>query len=100
MINLHRKVKANLYLEHSHDDALLQSFIVASVNYAESFQHIPTGTYTTNLMSPTTEQAVIMLASHFYEHRGNTIGDFYTACLQTKQQIWDTINMLLWLDRN
>jgi uncharacterized protein YukE len=37
----------------------------AAVSYAESFQHIPAGTYADEDMPPTTEQAVIMLASHF-----------------------------------
>ena len=63
------KVKANLILQHDEDDALLQHFIKAAVSYAESFQQIPEGTYADNPMPPTTEQAVIMLSSHFYEVR-------------------------------
>lgn len=34
------KVKQNLILEHSEDDALLGQYITASVSYAESYQHI------------------------------------------------------------
>ena len=32
------KVKANLILQHSEDDALLQEYIKAAVAYAESYQ--------------------------------------------------------------
>ena len=69
MDTLLEKVKANLILEHSADDALLQNYITAAVSYAESYQHIQEGYYTENAMPATTEQAVIMLASHFYESR-------------------------------
>ena len=69
MDTLLEKVKANLILEHSADDALLQSYITAAVSYAESYQHIQEGYYTENAMPATTEQAVIMLASHFYVPR-------------------------------
>lgn len=45
MDTLLEKVKANLILEHSADDALLQGYIAAAVSYAESYQHIPEGYY-------------------------------------------------------
>ena len=44
MDELLTKVKANLILEHTADDALIQSYITAAVSYAESYQHIPEGT--------------------------------------------------------
>ena len=69
MNDLLSKVKANLILEHTADDALIQNYITAAVAYAESYQHIPAGTYSEKTMPPTTEQAVIMLSSHFYESR-------------------------------
>ena len=69
MTDLLPKVKQNLIIEHTADDALLQSFITAAVSYAESYQHIAEGYYSEHTMPPTTEQAVIMLASHFYESR-------------------------------
>lgn len=65
MDTLLEKVKANLILEHSADDELLKSYITAAVSYAESYQHIQEGYYTENAMPATTEQAVVMLASHF-----------------------------------
>jgi uncharacterized phage protein (predicted DNA packaging) len=99
-MTLLEKVKANLILEHDQDDALLQSFITAATNYAESFQHIPAGTYSTQDMPPTTEQAVIMLVSHFYESRDGSTGGFFADSVQAGQQIWNTVNMLFRLDKN
>ena len=65
METLLEKVKANLILNHSEDNDLLLTYITAAVSYAESYQHIPEGFYKENPMPPTTEQAVIMLSSHF-----------------------------------
>ena len=93
------KVKANLILDHAADDALLQSYITAAVSYAESYQHIPEGSYNTSPMPPTTEQAVIMLASHFYESRDGSTGGFFADNTNAAQQIWNTVNLLLRLDR-
>ena len=93
------KVKANLILTHDEDDALLQSFIAAAVNYAESFQHLPAGTYSESSVPPTTEQAIIMLASHFYESRDGSTAGFFGDSVQAGQQVWNTVNMLLRLDR-
>ena len=71
------KVKANLILEHSADDELLKGYITAAVSYAESYQHIPEGYYTDNAMPATTEQAVIMLASHcLYSSPPGYVGSF------------------------
>ena len=94
------KVKQNLILEHSVDDGLLLGFIAAAVSYAESYQHIPAGTYQVDPMPPTTEQAVIMLASHFYESRDGSTGGFFTDNDQAGQQVWHTVNLLLRLDRD
>ena len=74
MDELLSKVKANLILEHTADDELLKGYITAAVSYAESYQHIPEGYYKENPMPPTTEQAVIMLSSHFYESRDGSTG--------------------------
>ena len=93
------KVKQNLILEHEADDPLLKSYITAAVAYAESYQHIPAGHYTSNPMPPTTEQAVIMLSSHFYESRDGSTGGFFADSVQAGQQVWNTVNLLLRLDR-
>ena len=94
------KVKANLILEHDADDELLQQYIAAAVSYAESYQHLTAGTYEAAAMPPTTEQAVIMLASHFYESRDGSTGGFFADNVQAGQQTWDTVNTLLRLDRD
>ena len=94
------KVKANLILEHDQDDQLLESYITAAISYAESFQHFLAGYYSGVLMPPTTEQAVIMLASHFYESRDGSTGGFFADNVQAGQQVWNTVNLLLRLDRD
>lgn len=99
MNELLTKVKQNLILEHSADDVLLVNYITAAVCYAESYQHLEQGYYTDNPMSATTEQAVIMLSSHFYESRDGSTGGFFGDNVQAGKQVWDTVNMLLRLDR-
>lgn len=94
------KVKANLILEHGADDDLLKGFIRAAVSYAESYQHISTGSYEETTMPPTTEQAVIMLSSHFYESRDGSTAGFFSDSVQAGQQVWETVNLLLRLDRD
>lgn len=42
-MTLLEKVKANLILEHSADDELLQLYLTAAISYAESYQHIAEG---------------------------------------------------------
>lgn len=95
-----QKEKQNLILEHSEDDELLKMYLTAAVSYAESYQHISEGYYSENPMPPTTEQAVIMLASHFYESRDGSTGGFFADNVQAGQQVFNTVNLLLRLDRN
>ncbi|NCC85401.1 MAG: phage gp6-like head-tail connector protein [Clostridia bacterium] len=99
-MTLLEKVKANLILEHSADDELLQIYLTAAISYAESYQHLPEGTYAETTMPPTTEQAVIMLSSHFYESRDGSTGGFFADNVQAGQQVWHTVNLLLRLDRD
>ena len=100
METLLEKVKANLILNHSEDNDLLLAYISAAVSYAESYQHIPEGFYKENPMPPTTEQAVIMLSSHFYESRDGSTGGFFADNTGAAQQVWNTVNLLLRLDRD
>ncbi|QHQ61448.1 phage gp6-like head-tail connector protein [Anaerocolumna sedimenticola] len=97
--NLLPKVKANLILKHDADDDLLMGYIKAAVSYAESYQHVAEGYYTENTMPPTTEQAVIMLSSHFYESRDGSTAGFFSDNVQASQQVWNTVNLLLRLER-
>lgn len=99
-MTLLEKVKANLILQHNEDDELLLLYITAAVSYAESYQHIPAGYYADNAMPPTTEQAVIMLTSHFYESRDGSTGGFFADNIQAGQQVWTTVNLLLRLNKN
>jgi uncharacterized phage protein (predicted DNA packaging) len=94
------KVKANLILEHNADDALLKGFIRAAVSYAESYQHLTEGYYETDAMPPTTTQAVIMLSSHFYESRDGSTGGFFQDNVQAGAQVWNTVNLLLKMNRD
>ena len=94
------KVKENLILTNDEDDALLLRLIAAAVNYAESYQHLAENYYSTATMPPTTEQAVIMLSSHFYESRDGSTGGFFADSVQAGQQVWNTVNTLLRLDRD
>ena len=100
MEELLAKVKANLILDHDADDVLLMQYITAAIAYAESYQHIPEGSYSENPMPPTTEQAVIMLASHFYASRDGSTGGFFADNTNAAQQVWNTVNLLLRLDRD
>ena len=100
MSALLEKVKANLILEHDKDDDLLKDYILAAVDYAENFQHIRKGTYAKKPMPPTTQQGVIMLASHFYESRDGSTAGFYADNVGASQQVWNTVNNLLRLNRN
>lgn len=94
-----KQVKANLILSHDADDALIKTYIAAAVSYAENFQHVPDGYYQQNPMIPTTEQAVTMLASHFYESRDGSTGGFFADSTQASSQVWVTVNNLLRLDK-
>jgi len=100
MSTLLEKVKANLIIEHTEDDELLQRLINAAVAYAESYQHLTAGTYVAAAMPATTEQAVIMLSSHFYESRDGSTGGFFADNVQAGQQTWAVVNTLLRLDRD
>ncbi|MCL1796691.1 MAG: head-tail connector protein [Clostridia bacterium] len=95
------RVKENLILAHGEDDKLLLRLIAAAINYAESYQHKPERHYAKrgSKMSAATEQAVIMLSSHFYESRDGSTAGFFADSIQAGQQVWNTVNTLLRLDR-
>lgn len=93
------KVKENLILAHGEDDTLLLRLIAAAINYAESYQHVGAGWFDTHPVSPATEQAVIMLASNWYESRDGSTAGFFADSVQASQQVWNTVNTLLRLDR-
>jgi len=91
------KVKANLILPHNEDDELLLGFIRAAVDYAEGFQKVK---YGRKPFPPATEQAIIMLSSHFYESRDGSTGGFYSDSVAAAGQIWTTVNRLLLMNKS
>ena len=101
MATLLEKVKLNLLIDFNDDDDLISRCISAAVNYAEGYQHLGTGYYTSSEdMSPCTEQAVIMLASHFYESRDGSTGGFFADSVQASEQVTKSVDALLRLDRD
>ena len=94
------RVKENLIITFNDDDSLILSFINAAISYAESYQHITEGTYNVMPMSATTVQAIVMLASHFYESRDGSTGGFSANSTDASDQVWKTVNLLLRMDRN
>ena len=99
MDGLFEKLKQNLVLEHDEDDRLLRHNLAAAVGYAESYQHTGTGYYAENVMNPTTEQAVIILATHFYESRDGATGGFFNNFVGAPNNIWVTVHRLLSMDK-
>ena len=98
--SLLEKVKANLIITYFDDDRLIEMYISAAISYAESYQKKPDGYYLENDMSPATEQAVIMLSSHFYESRDGSTAGFFADNVSAANQVWTTVNVLLRLDKN
>ncbi len=94
-MTLLEKVKQNLIVTHNEDDTLLEGVIAAAISYAEGYQHLGADFYTENTMSPTTEQGVIMLASHFYESRDGSTGGFFNDNVSASEQVWKTVHLLL-----
>lgn len=100
MQNLLEQVKQNLIIEHNEDDVLINSLIATAVSYAESYQHHNEGYYQSEPIPATTRQAIIMLASHFYESRDGSTGGFFSDNTSASQQTWNVVNNLLRLDRD
>ena len=99
MESLLKKVKANLILEHNEDDGLVLGYIAAALDYAESYQHLPEGYYSENDIPPSTEQALLMLASHFYESRDGSTGGFFADNVNAAAQVWQSVNRLLVMNK-
>jgi len=90
------KVKTNLILAHDEDDGLLRGNILAALGYAESYQK---RSYKNEPLPATTEQAIIMLASHFFESRDGSTGGFFADYVGGAKQTWDAVNRLLLLEK-
>ena len=95
MHNLLHDLKSNLVLEHDEDDLLLRGYLTAAIDYAESYQHREPEYYDTNAMSASTRQAVLLLASHFYESRDGSTAGFFGDGVEAGRNVWKTVNTLL-----
>ena len=93
------QVKANLILEHDQDDELLTEMVVSAISYATSFQHLPENHYDQNVMPGSTRQAIVMLASHFYESRDGSTAGVWNDKPDAAKTVWVAVNRLLVLDR-
>ena len=101
MDELLTKVKANLILEHTADDAL--AFRVTSPPLFHTRRVISTSRREpigTRPCRRPRSRPIIMLASHFYESRDGGTGGFFSNTIGSAQQVWNTVNLLLRLDRN
>ena len=94
------EVKANLIIDNSTDDTFIQGLIDAAVSYAEAYQHLDDGFYNLSPMTNRTKQAVIMLASHWYESRDGGTGGFFADRTDAAKQSDEAVNNLLRLDRD
>ena len=94
------KVKANLIIEHDRDDEILWLHLRAAMDYAGKFQHKDYAYYKTHRMSPSTLQAVIMLASFYYESKDGGAGGFFTPTATAAKQTLECVDNLLRLDKD
>ena len=93
------QVKNNLIVTFNDDDNLIISFISAAISYAEGYQHLEDGYYSSHEMTERTKQAIIMLSTHFYESRDGSTGGFFADNTNASEQTYKTVNRLLMLDR-
>lgn len=93
-------LKKNLIIEHDEDDSLLESYLASALSYATGYQHKPYDFYDNIPMSEATKQAVIMLASHFYESRDGSTGGFFADKTSASEQVWNSVRNLLTMDKD
>ena len=94
-MELLEKVKANLVLQHDEDDALILGYIAAAVDYAETYQKAKH-----SQLPPSTEQAVIILVSHWYESRDGSTGGFFADKTDAARQTMEAVHTLLRIHKN
>lgn len=93
------QVKANLILAHDADDELIANLVDAATSYATAYQHLPENYYRTHEMPGSTRQAIVMLASHFYESRDGSAAGFWSDKPDAAKSMWAAVNTLLRLER-
>jgi uncharacterized phage protein (predicted DNA packaging) len=92
MEDLLPKVKANLILTHDVDDKLLRGIIRAALDYAKLYQKRKR---IWTKLPPSTEQATIMLASHWYESRTGGTGGFFADTATAANTTIEAVHRLL-----
>jgi len=93
------EVKKNLILQHSEDDAFLEGRLLAALQYAAEWQHKGAGYYNDHPMPLSTRQAVMMLASHWYESRDGSTGGFFGDKVEARDRVVDTVHDLLRMNK-
>ena len=86
------RVKANLILAHDADDELICGYIRAALDYAKTYQKLERLWKT---IPPLTEQAVIMLASHWYESRDGSTAGFFGDNTSAASNVMNAVMRLL-----
>ena len=94
------RAKKNMIIEHDYDDDLIMGFLVSAVNYAETKQKLPDGTYGNSEMSEITKQAVIMLTAYLYESRDGSTAGFFADSAFAGERSWVVVDKLLQMDKN
>ncbi|GHV48700.1 hypothetical protein FACS189499_08660 [Clostridia bacterium] len=92
------KVKANAVIAFDDDDELIHGYIRAALDYAKAYQKVKR--WTAANIPPSTEQAVIILATHWYESRDGSTGGFFADTASAGGRVWETVQTLLKINRN
>jgi hypothetical protein len=90
------KVKTNLILTHDLDDDLIRGLIRAALDYAKTYQKRRRAW---SSLPPTTEQAVIMLATFWYESRDGGTGGFFADTSTAAARVMEVVGQLLQVNK-
>ena len=93
------KVKANLILTPelgAEDDGLIRGYILAALDYAMSYQKLEK---IWKKIPPVTEQAVILLVTHWYESRDGSTGGFFADTASAANNVMETVQRLLEINK-
>lgn len=93
-------LKDNLVVEHDVDDPFLLHCLSSAISYAEGYQKKGPNYYLTKPMTDCTKQAVIVLASFFYESRDGSTAGFFSDSPEAAKQVWETVKLLLQGDKD
>lgn len=93
-------LKDNLAVEYDADDPLMLRCLSSAISYAEGYQKKGPDYYQSGEMTESTKQAVIILASFFYESRDGSTAGFFSDSPQAAKQVWETVKLLLQGDRD